>query len=87
MDYYNGDRALYVFPYNNIDEVVHGSDDIQASWSSLWQEANEGFDGMLQADSDFVYFASKMFYMWEGNHRVTAWWRHINKHVINYMNL
>jgi hypothetical protein len=21
-----------------------------------------------------------MFFVWEGNHRLTAWWRHINNH-------
>jgi hypothetical protein len=36
MDYRNGDRCLYVSLYNNLDEVLHVSDNIKASWSSLW---------------------------------------------------
>ena len=47
MGYRDGDRAMYVSPYNNLDEVLHVSDDIRTSWSSLWQEANEKFDSML----------------------------------------
>ena len=35
---------------------------------------------MLRNDSNLAYLAGKMFYVWEGNHRMTAWWRHINKH-------
>jgi hypothetical protein len=31
MGYRDGDRAMYVSPYNNLDEVLLVSDDIQAS--------------------------------------------------------
>ena len=80
MDYHDGDRALYVSPYNNLDEVLDVSDDILASWCSLWQEANEKFNAMLRNDSDLAHLAGKMFHVWEGNHLLTTWWRHINKH-------
>ena len=36
MGYRDGDRAMYVSPYNNLDEVLHVSEDIRASWSLLW---------------------------------------------------
>ena len=80
MGYRDGDRALYVSPYNNINEVLFVSDDIMASWSSFWLEANEEFEAMLRADSVLAQFAGNMFFVWEGNHRLTAWWRHINNH-------
>ena len=80
MGYREGDRALYVSPYNNLNEVLDVSDDIHNSWSSLWQRANEEFDAMLQNDPDLAHLSGKMFYVWEGNHRLLAWWRHINKH-------
>jgi hypothetical protein len=80
MGYRDGDRAMYVSPYNNLDEVLHVSDDIRASWSSPWQEASDEFDFMLENDSDLVHFVGKMFFVWEGNHRLAAWFRHINKH-------
>jgi hypothetical protein len=35
---------------------------------------------MLQNDPDLAHLAGKMFFVWEGNHRLTAWSRHINKH-------
>lgn len=78
--YRDGDRALYVSPYNNLDEVLNVSDDIKSSWSSFWQEANEEFDSMLLNNSDLAHLAGKMFFVWEGNHRLTAWSRHIDKH-------
>jgi hypothetical protein len=80
MGYRDGDRAMYVSPYNNVDEVLLVSEDIRASWSSYWQEANDEFDSMLQNDSDLSHLVGKMFYVWEGNHRLTAWYRHINKY-------
>ena len=80
MGYHDGDRAMYVSVYNNLDEVLHVSDDIKATWSPLWLEANSEFDDILQRDSDLAHFVDKMFFVWEGNHRLTAWWRHINKH-------
>jgi hypothetical protein len=80
MGYRDGDRALYVSLYNNLDEVLHVSDDVKSSWSPLWQEANAEFDAILERDPDLANFVGKMFYVWEGNHRLTAWWRHINKH-------
>ena len=38
------------------------------------------FDSMLQNNSDLAHLAGKMFFVWEGNHQLTVWWRHINKH-------
>ena len=80
MGYRDGDRAMYISPYNNLDEVLHVRDNIRASWSLLWHEANEEFDSMLQSDSDLAHLVGKMFFIWEGNYRLTAWWRHINNH-------
>jgi hypothetical protein len=80
MGYRDGDRAMYVSIYNNLDEVLHVSDDIKSSWSPLWQEANAEFDAILQRDADLASFVDKMFYVWEGNHRLTAWMRHISSH-------
>ena len=80
MDYCDGDQAMYISPYNNLDEVLHVSDNIKASWSLLWQEANDEFDVILQKDSNLAQFANKTFYVWEGNHQLIAWRRHINKY-------
>ena len=80
MENRDGDHALYVCPYNNLDEFFLVSDNIMAFWSILWKEGNEEFDAMLRNDSDLAHLAGKMFFVWEGNHRLTAWWRHVNKH-------
>ena len=38
------------------------------------------WNSMLQNDPDLAHFSGKMFYVWEGNHRFTAWWKDINMH-------
>jgi len=73
MGYRDGDQAMYVSPYNNLDEDLLVSDVIKASWSPAWQEANDNFEEWLSKDPDFASLMGKMFYVWEGNHRLTAW--------------
>jgi hypothetical protein len=60
--------------------VLHVSNDIRASWNLLWQDGSDEFDSMLQNDSDLSHLVGKMVFVWEGNHRLTAWFMHINKH-------
>ena len=73
MGYRDGDRALYVSPYNNLDEVLYVSNDIMASLSSLWVKANKEFDVILRVDSILTHIACKMLFVWEGNHCLSAW--------------
>ncbi len=80
MGYRDGDRAMYVSQHNNLDEDLHVTDDIKATWSPLWLEANAEFDAILQRDSDLSHLVEKIFFVWEGNHWLTTWYRHINKH-------
>ena len=76
--YRDGDRVLYVSIYNNRAETLDVTSDMYDSWNGLWQSANDHFPAELDADPDLARFSGKMFYMWEGNHRVTAWWHHVN---------
>jgi hypothetical protein len=80
MGYRDGDRAMYVSPYKNLDEVLPVTDEIRATWNLFWQLVNDDFDSMLRNDSDLSHLVGKMFFVWEGNHRLTAWFRHVNKH-------
>ena len=80
MGYRDGDRVLYVSAYNGEDVVLTVTEDICDSWSSHWRAANDSFEKYLAADSDLKVFSNKMFFVYEGNHRLSAWWRHINKH-------
>ena len=76
--YRDGDRVLYVAIYNDKAEILDVTSDLYDSWSGHWQSANDCFEAKLVADPDLARFSGKMFYVWEGNHRVTTWWRHVN---------
>ena len=76
--YCDGERVLYVSIYNDKAETLDIMSDMFDSWSSLWQSTNNRFEASFVDDPNLAKFSSKMFYVWEGNHRVTAWWRHVN---------
>ncbi len=78
--YRDGDRVLYISIYNNEEKSSDVSEEVKSSWSPLWQNANEAFEEELRCDPDLVPLSGKMFFVWEGNHRLSAWMRHINNH-------
>ena len=76
--YRDGDGVLYVSMYNDKAELLDVFSNIFDSWSGLWLFANDRFEAERAVNPDLVIFAGKMFYVWEGNHRLTTWWHHIN---------
>ena len=83
IGYRDGDWVLYVSIYNDKAESLDVTSNIFDSWSGLWQSANDRFEAELVDDPDLAKFSGKMFYVWEGNHCITAWWRHINNFHCN----
>lgn len=75
--YREGDRVIYVSLYDKAQKTtpVTGSEEV---WQNpLWLFENERFEAQLQSDPDLLQFSMKFFHVYEGNHRVTAWTRHI----------
>ncbi len=48
-----------------------------AMWGPNWKRVNDDFELELEADEELAHYRGKMFFVWDGNHRVTAWMRHI----------
>jgi hypothetical protein len=81
--YREGDRVLYVSPFDITDKDLAVRED-DAIWSNpLWKSANNEFEKYLSSDPDFYQFRNKYFYVYEGNHRVTAWMGYIHKYHSN----
>lgn len=78
--YREGDRVLYVSLYDDGDKDLLVDDKIVTSWNSHWVDANDCFESDLAQDPQLHQFKGKMFYVYEGNHRITAWMRHIADH-------
>ena len=70
--YREGDRVLYVSIAKNDGSSLDVTDETVSSWDQHWQRANDLFEKELDKDKDLHKFKGKMFYVWEGNHRVTA---------------
>ena len=83
LGYREGDRVMYVFAFNDIFVDLPVSSAIMVACSLLWQEASAEFDVKLKDDPDLAHLLGKMYFVWEGNHRLTAWWRHINNNHAN----
>ena len=78
--YRDGDRVMYISLYNKEELSLEVTKEVKADWSPCWERANQSFEDELQADPDLKQFSGKMFFVWEGNHRLAAWLRHINNH-------
>jgi hypothetical protein len=78
--YRDGDRVMYISMFNTEEMSMDVTEEMKAKWSPCWRRANEAFEADLQGDDDLNQFSGKMFFVWEGNHRLSAWLRHINKH-------
>jgi hypothetical protein len=64
--------------FNDIPVDLPVSSAIMASWSPLWQETSAKFNVKLKQDLNLAHLCGKMFFVWEEDHQLTAWWRHIN---------
>ena len=54
---------MYVSIYNDADDVLDISEDITASWSDLWKEANSMFEDKLLMDNNLAHLSDKMFFV------------------------
>ncbi len=77
--YREGDRVLFVSPYNDLEQSQDVTEVYTNEWGIYWHEVNAAFEKELAKDDAFASLRGKMFYVWEGNHRLAAWMRHIEK--------
>ncbi len=75
--YRSGDRPLYVSVFNDTGLDVNVTPQVTSTWSSHWHEASMNFDNLVEHDTELQILHGKMLFVWEGNHRYTAWWRYI----------
>ena len=54
-------------------------DEVCASWSPNWSQANALFESQLDTDLSLTSYKNKMFFIWDGNHRYFAWRNYIDR--------
>ena len=69
-DYREGDRVLYVSVVNDRGESLCVTKDKLRFSDPMWQQVNNVFEQSFFRDEDLKVFKDKLFWVWEGNHRV-----------------
>jgi len=83
--YRDGDRVFYISATDSKGDVQFVNDEVRASWSPNWTQANAVFESQLDTDPSFTSYKNKMFFIWDGNHRFFAWKNYINRvHTEDY---
>ena len=75
--YKRGGPSFYVSTTSYSLQEMDVSDEIRESWSPLWQEQNAIFEERLSRNPALSRFSRKMFFVWDGNHRLKAWMPYI----------
>lgn len=79
--YHGGDRCFYVSTTNDQGASLDVTDDLRATWNEHWVQKNMEFEAFLVQDLDLSFLSNKMFFVWDGNHRLMAWFPYIaSKH-------
>ena len=47
---------------------------MRKGWSKLWKKVNKEFESVLNSSPYLKKFSNRMFYVWDGNHRLLAWY-------------
>lgn len=76
--YIDGDRSFYISIFNDEEMTRDVSPEIMATWDPHWLSANAKFEEFLLSNPDYANFRGKMFFVWDGNHRLKAWYNFIN---------
>ena len=71
--YRAGQACFYVALTNKEGDGLDVTEAIERTWNEHWVEENSKFEAGLVADSDLRLLSGKMFYVWDGNHRLAAW--------------
>ena len=82
-DFIHGYRpraAVFYLSTTNIQGTERTvSDENCMSWNAHWRRKNVEFEEFLNADPELHFFSNKMFYVYDGNHKLVAWTEFIHK--------
>ena len=70
--YIESHPAFYLCISNKDGERAHVKD-FSTNWDPIWRKLNEDFERECEAVEEFHVLKDKMFWVFDGNHRLTAW--------------
>ena len=65
--------AMYVSDLDVDGHHLDVTEEDIAKWGPHWRAENTRFEEFLEADDDYKDLRGKMFFVYDGNHRVKAW--------------
>lgn len=57
---------------------MHITKEITTSWDPLWRQVNEEFENSIKGTC-WADLSEKMFFTWDGNHRLKGWMTEIQR--------
>ena len=77
--YRPGAIVFYVSTTNIQGTEQSVSDEDHMSWNAHWRRKNVEFEEFLNADPELRFLSNKMFYVYDGNHKLVAWTKFIHQ--------
>ena len=77
-DYCDGDHVFYISATYSKGDFQFVDDKVYASWSPNRTHTNDMFEFQLDSDPSFIPYNNKMFFIWDGNHKIFAWKNYID---------
>ena len=71
--YRSGSAVFYILVVNNEMETEDVTPELMNSWNLHCKNTSEKFDEFLKKDDVLNKFVGKIFWVWDGNHRLQAW--------------
>ncbi|MCO5566770.1 hypothetical protein L7F22_020450 [Adiantum nelumboides] len=67
-------KGMFVLSVNLPDGTTKDvDDDIIKTWDKNWQLVNKEFEDEISSREEWSMLRGKMFYVWQGNHRIASW--------------
>jgi len=77
--YRNWEKVFHVSITDEDGNYAYVTPEVTQSWGDNWKLVNDQFELLLQADIDLAKFSGKMFFVFDGNHRLQAWKPYIDR--------
>ena len=79
---YRPEAAVFYVSTTNIQGTERTvSDEDRRSWNAHWRRKNLEFEEFLSADPELHFPSNKMFYVYDGNHRLVAGQNLFTRHI------
>ena len=79
MGYKRGGPVFYMALRNFSIEEGFVTEEMRRGWLKQWQKADREFEGILNTSPYLRKFSNRMFYVWDGNLKILAWYPFIHR--------